>query len=275
MGVVWRSIVELVDRPGSANNWISIADLQRERLAKHPWSLSGGGAAALRKTIEDSAASILKDHVEELGYGVISGEDDAFFFPSFRAISRSKIEVGRHVVTGDTVRDYCLRARAVGIWPYDERFDVLPPHDIPEALKLMWPQRRVLQRRKRFGVPVEEIKSFKWYEYRELYAAKLRASLSVTFAEIVTHNHFIFCKEPIVANQTAPLITLSQSATEDDHQALIGVLNSSAACFWLNRYATSRVEVVSAGECKTNHGRSATFLMSREWSNSRFRPSSL
>ena len=235
MGLVWRSIVELVDRPGSANNWISIADLQRERLAKHPWSLSGGGAAELRKTIEDSAASILKDHVEELGYGVISGEDDAFFFPSSRAISRFKIEAGRHIVTGDTVRDYCLRAGAVGIWPYDERFYVRPPYDIPEALKLMWPQRRILQRRKRFGVPVEEIKSFKWYEYRELYAAKLQASLSVTFAEIVTHNHFVFSKEPIVANQTAPLITLSKSGTEDEYLELVGILNSSTACFWLKQ----------------------------------------
>src|SRR3954471_14897850 len=35
--------------------------------------------------------------------------------------------------------------------------------------------------------------------------------------------------------QTAPVIKLSDAATESDYLGLIGVLNSSTACFWLKQ----------------------------------------
>jgi hypothetical protein len=46
-GLVWSAIVDQIDRPGSESDWISVTDLDRERLATHPWSLSGGGAVDL------------------------------------------------------------------------------------------------------------------------------------------------------------------------------------------------------------------------------------
>lgn len=38
-----------------------------------------------------------------------------------------------------------------------------------------------------------------------------------------------------VFKQTAPVIKLPESASEDDHLRLLGVLNSSVACFWLKQ----------------------------------------
>ena len=48
-GIVWTSIVEHVDEPGWNDEWITVADIGRTRLAAHPWSLSGGGAIELMR----------------------------------------------------------------------------------------------------------------------------------------------------------------------------------------------------------------------------------
>lgn len=50
-GIVWSSIIALVDRPGSASDYVSVVDLERGRLAKHPWSI-GGGAAELKELLD-------------------------------------------------------------------------------------------------------------------------------------------------------------------------------------------------------------------------------
>ena len=36
------------------------------------------------------------------------------------------------------------------------------------------------------------------------------------------------------------MIKLPESATEDDHLALLGVLNSSTACFWLKQVSHNK-----------------------------------
>ena len=69
----------------------------------------------------------------------------------------------------------------------------------------------------------------------ELYAEKLRTPLSIVFADVATHNHFVLDRGGKVFNRTAPVIKLPPGATEDDHLALLGLLNSSTACFWMKQ----------------------------------------
>ena len=52
---------------------------------------------------------------------------------------------------------------------------------------------------------------------------------------MATHNHFVLDRGGKVFKQSAPVIKLPKEATEDDHLALLGVLNSSTACFWLKQ----------------------------------------
>src|SRR5438876_10949413 len=59
--------------------------------------------------------------------------------------------------------------------------------------------------------------------------------MSIALAEVATHNHFALDRGGKVFKQTAPVIKLPESATEDEHLALLGVLNSSAVCFWLRQ----------------------------------------
>ena len=44
-GKVWSAITEHLDQPGYQDQWISVADLPRQILDHHPWSLTGGGAS--------------------------------------------------------------------------------------------------------------------------------------------------------------------------------------------------------------------------------------
>ena len=55
------------------------------------------------------------------------------------------------------------------------------------------------------------------------------------FAFVATHNHFVLDRGGKVFKRSAPVIKLPKGATEDDHLALLGVLNSSTACFWLKQ----------------------------------------
>ena len=43
-GVVWGALVDQVDQPGSASEWIQVKDVSRQELARHPWLLSASGA---------------------------------------------------------------------------------------------------------------------------------------------------------------------------------------------------------------------------------------
>lgn len=50
-----------------------------------------------------------------------------------------------------------------------------------------------------------------------------------------THNHAYFDQSAVLFHQTAPVLKLKSTASESDHLILLGVLNSSAALFWLKQ----------------------------------------
>jgi hypothetical protein len=230
-GKVWSAIVNHIDDPDFDNGWISVVNLDRGALRTHPWSLSGGGAVELltditgdRKALEQSIAAI--------GFAVIVGEDDAFTVPMGMAAQRMGAEKAIPMVEGDVVRDYSTGASVAIFWPYTGE---LEPEELPGILRQLWPSKRVLQVRRRFGIPVEQIPDLHWWEIRELYRNKVRIPLSIAFAEIATHNHFVLDRGGKIFKNSAPVIKLAEGASEDDHLRLLGVLNSSVACFWLKQ----------------------------------------
>ncbi|HZR52089.1 MAG TPA: BREX-2 system adenine-specific DNA-methyltransferase PglX [Streptosporangiaceae bacterium] len=234
-GNVWQAIVSQIGHAPSESEWISVANLQRDRLWAHPWSLSGGGASELLARIKEQGTLKLMSKVSAVGFAALSGEDDSFFLPDEASSKRMRIEHTLPMVTGDVVRDYNLEPGTITVWPYDEKFEPYEPEQIPATMKFLWPDRHLLQKRKRFGVIVETIPGFKWYWYRELYSSRLLTPMTVVFAFVATHNHFVLDRGGKVFKQSAPVIKLPESASEDDHLALLGVLNSSTACFWLKQ----------------------------------------
>jgi hypothetical protein len=69
---------------------------------------------------------------------------------------------------------------------------------------------------------------------------KLRTPLSIAFAFVATHNHFVLDRGGKVFNRTAPVIKLLAGASEDEHLGLLGLLNSSTACFWMKQVFFNR-----------------------------------
>ncbi|MFD4132144.1 BREX-2 system adenine-specific DNA-methyltransferase PglX [Streptomyces goshikiensis] len=235
-GHVWNAIVSQIDDPGSVSQWVSVDDLDRTQyFAKHPWVLADGGLEIINR-IESASSSGLRSHLAlDIGFGGITAEDDAFLYPNPRATERAKLESSIPMVTGDTVRDYSVNPQFTSAWPYRKDLKAHNAESIPGILRSLWPNRRVLQQRKRFGKPIETIPGLEWFEYGELYREKLQTPLSITFAEVATHNHFALDRGGKVFKQTAPLIKLPDGASEEEHLRLLGLLASSTAGFWLKQ----------------------------------------
>lgn len=74
-----------------------------------------------------------------------------------------------------------------------------------------------------------------WFEYSMFFKKRFEIPLTISFAEIATHNHFVLDRGGKVFKQTAPVIKLPAGSSEDEHLGLLGLLNSSVACFWLKQ----------------------------------------
>jgi hypothetical protein len=234
-GLVWQAITEQIERPGSESEWLSSADLPREGFFRHPLILGGGGAIELLEVIE-SGPSHLANLLTAIGRTTVVGEDDAWVLPDrMTAIRRGMGGRVKDFVVGDSVRDYGISGHPV-VWnPYtDEWQATLCSSDDPLVGTVLWPMRSTLERRKVFGRTLDD-NDLPWYVHLENYTSKLRFPFAIAFAEVATHNHFVFDRGGRLFKQTAPVIKLGESSTEDDYLALLGVLNSSTACFWLKQ----------------------------------------
>lgn len=223
-GRVWRDIVDHVDQPGYDGTYVTVADVPRETYAKFPWSLSGGGAGELRAQIEGAAIETLDDRIAEVGIVAVLGEESPFEVPpTFGGPTTG-------LVLGDAVRDWSLDSLQ-RFWPYAND---LKPSTMAGNSHWLWPFRRNLKSVIFFGkTPLQ--RGYEWYQYAFLALSKVQTPLSITFAFVATHNHFVLDRGGKVFNRSAPVIKLPEGATEDDHYDLLGVLNSSTACFWLKQ----------------------------------------
>ena len=235
-GFVWRAIVEQVDHPGSESQWVSVLDLPRDRLAKHPWSLGGGGAQDLLETINRAGGRLLKSVVDSVGITCFTLEDDLYFIPN-RAARRHGIESVwlRPIVEGEAVRDWFVEESGDVIFPYDSDFNPVNVEGHFQLFKYMWPCRTNISNSILFGRKTKIDGGLKWSEFGRLTTSKLREPRSIAFAEIATHNHFALDQDGKIFNRSAPVIKLPESATDEDHFALLGMLNSSAACFYFRQ----------------------------------------
>jgi hypothetical protein len=235
-GLVWTEIVDHVDKPGFDGNFVTVVDLDREMLTTHPWSLGGGGASDLKGAIGDAAATTLDVVSDSVGITSFTLEDDVYVRPS-RVVSRFGVALSRPMVLGDQLRDWAYAGDDVALFPYDDEFNGLDVERSPNLYRLMWPYRTNLSNSIMFGGRTKVQEGLKWSEFGRLTSSKLRVPLSIAFAEVVTHNHFVLDRGGKVFNRTAPVIKLAEGATEDEHLELLGVLNSSTVCFWLKQVA--------------------------------------
>jgi len=141
----------------------------------------------------------------------------------------------RPMVEGEALRDWVCGPLSVAVFPYDPEFVPIDIDAHQKMLRYLWPGRTCLANNKMFGGKTKVQAGLKWYEYGRLTSDKLRTPLSIAFAFVSTHNHFVLDRGGKVFNRSAPVIKLLAGATEEDHLALLGLLNSSTACFWMKQ----------------------------------------
>lgn len=233
-GLVWQAIVDQIDAPGSTGRWVSVSDLDRERyFGRQPWILTDGGLEMVEQ-LARTASGTLKDVASSIGRTTSTGADDAFFFPDTAAARRLGLDHRvRHLAVGDCVRDFRFTSYIPTANPYADQQQAQPvPDTDPLVARLLWLDRTRLRRRQIFGRTLDD-NGRPWYVHLENYSGKLATERGIGFAFIATHNHFVLDREGHLFNRTAPVIKLRKGATETEHLQLLGLLNSSAACFWL------------------------------------------
>ncbi|GAA0438072.1 BREX-2 system adenine-specific DNA-methyltransferase PglX [Streptomyces luteireticuli] len=230
-GLVWQATVEQIDMPGSSSRWVSVDDLSRVGIFdKQPWILTDGGQEMVEQ-LNIAATTKLKSVIEEIGAGAVTREDDAYMIGA-GTLRRAGITEshGRELVEGGDVRDYLIDGAELSLWPYSE--ENLEPDASEAVSRFLWPMRTNLINRVAFGKSHLD-RGLRWFEYSMFFSKRYSTPLSITFAEISTHNHFALDRGGKVFKQTAPAIKLPQGATEEGHQRLLGLLNSSTAGLWL------------------------------------------
>lgn len=230
-GLVWTEIVEHVGEPGYDGSYVSVADLDRSTLTRHPLSLSGGGASDVKELLESAAVGSLSSVIEQAGFSDITGNDDVFLMPPRVASTRGLEGQCQPFVEGDVVRDFSFAARSVAFLPVVSSAPVEP---LLGAARRIWPFRQILRSAIFFGKTLEE-RGLRWYDHAIFQPGKHTNGWLLTYAFVATHNHFVLERGGHLFNKSAPVIKLPDGATEDQHLELLGVLNSSTACFWLKQ----------------------------------------
>lgn len=234
-GAVWLSIASSWDQVGHEDDFISVATLPRSTLNKHPWSLGGGGAAELKQHLEDRADTRLGTVATEIGFICMTRADDIYFTPR-GALQRARVPEA-HIATtveGDRVRDWSVVDPNTTLFPYDKDLNPVSETEAPAVHRFLWPYRTMLWLRREPNGNHREI-GLTWWEWSRFQKERFRNPRSLAFACVATHNHFVFERNGTLFKQSALVIKLPTTASDDEHYSLLGLLNSSVACFWMKQ----------------------------------------
>jgi hypothetical protein len=229
-GFVWQAILNQLERGASESEWISVTDLPRDRLASHPWSISGGGVSDLAQIIEERAVDRMAARIDSpIGRAIRAGADESFMRPLRKTLhTRADPQALRPLMIGEIVRDWLAIPQDAIWYPYH------PSVSGNGLVSELWPWRRLLEERRTFHGNMADA-GLKWWDYMQHTGSAYSTQLSITFAFVSTHDHFVLDRGGKVFKQSAPVIKLPAGASEDEHLRLLGVLNSSTACFWLKQ----------------------------------------
>jgi hypothetical protein len=234
-GQVWSAILGQIDQSGSQSDFVSVADTPRATFAKHPWSIGGGGVADVKEAIEAVSNESFGCRTTAMGFFGISAADEIMLADEDSLLRQGvEHERLRPMVSGDEVRDWSSSPKLHAIFPYDTD-KLLPITASQGAHRWLWPARTYLGARTTFSKRTYLEEGRPWWEWHQIALERIKSPLTITFAEIATHNNFVLDRGGKVFNRTAPVIKLPAGASEADHLGLLGLLNSSVACFWLKQ----------------------------------------
>lgn len=239
---VWSEIRAHVETPGFDGRHVSVADVNRESLKSHPWSIGGGGAAELKERVDLAAETRVSDHAIAAGRTTHTGENDVFILPCSCVRTYGLRDCSVPLVRGEAVQDYIVQPETVALFPYDAHGVVQCAPSV--LLRRLWPQRTVLRSRRDYEQTIEQ-RGLRWYEHSMFFAERFQAPLALASGEIGTHPTFALAPGGKVFNQNAPAILL-RSKELATHVDLLAILNSSVISFWLRQVCFPRGGIMLA-----------------------------
>lgn len=249
-GLVWSAIVGQIDLAGSESDFVSVVDTPRVTLGRHPWSVGGGGASEVSEMLASVASQTLGDVVQEIGVFGMTNADEVILAPTSAFVRRGvESRFTRGMVLGDLVRDWSITPAEAALFPYDVQ-RVVSLDDAPGLAAWMWPCRTVLGNRATFAKLTYFQEGRPWWEWHQI-ALRRAIGPTITFAFVATHNHFVLDRGGKVFNRSAPIIKLPASSSEDEHLGLLGLLNSSVACFWLKQVSFNKGDSTDSKGART------------------------
>lgn len=235
LGLVWQSIVRHVDVTQAQDAFTSTADVLRCMFTSHPWSIGGGGAQELKDELERNSNATISELSSSIGFYQDTHADEAFVQPREFVVRHALSQGFRIQVRGDEVRDWTADSSEMIAFPYTA--DLRQWSEIPTSPNWAWfhALKPTLWSRSTFGGGTYRSSGRPWFDYHQFPKDRAVTPLSIAFAFVATHNHFVLDRSGKVFNRSAPIIKLPADATEDDHLGLLGLLNSSVACFWMKQ----------------------------------------
>ncbi|MEI8367931.1 MAG: BREX-2 system adenine-specific DNA-methyltransferase PglX [Planctomycetia bacterium] len=252
-GLVWTAITGQVDQPGSQSEFVSVSDTPRASFHSHPWSIGGGGASDLKVFLEAGSDGRLSTIVSSIGFYQDTHADEFFVQPSGFSSRLGVAFAFRNQIRGDEVRDWCTSSAEEILFPFDNTLALWKSLPSDGLWHWAYAIRTTLWARSTFGGTTYRESGRAWYDYHQFPKERTRTPLSIPFAFVATHNHFVLDRGGKVFNRSAPVIKLPADATEDDHLALLGILNSSTACFWMKQ--VFQPKATATGDISTDKGK--------------------
>jgi hypothetical protein len=191
LGLVWTSIVAQIDRSESVSDFVSTEDTPRPALATRPWNVGGGGAAGTQTAIEKER-DFLSSLRPEIGPASFPGADDVFIGPA-RVYSRLGVPdtYVRPIILGDQVRDYGINSGESAFAPYDENHRLVELNSLGHGVRFLWNYRTTLAGIVSFGGKTKGELGEPWWCWYRWIADRYSTPLTITFAFVATHNHFV------------------------------------------------------------------------------------
>lgn len=233
---LWQALESQHDNPSYADSRITVADRTRKEMAKWPWNFDTG-AEPTKIIFEERSKAILRDFLAaDVGFMFVIGRNDIFMMPPDmpRRLGLD-ISLYKRLNVGDQIRNWELLGDQVLLFPYNTNtLELLSFAKASRERKYFAAFNEELSNRPTFsGTFAEDGRTP--YQYHQLPVERAKNPNSITLAQIATHGHFVFDQDGCAFNEKSPLLKLPVETSQFSHHVMAGLLNSSAALFWLKQ----------------------------------------
>ncbi len=237
---LWRLLEQHHERAGYEDETLVVHDRPRKEMSTHPWVMVAG----LQSTVAELTSEVsVRDLVDSTGVCFFTNAEDIFLFVSDFArrldLSRDLIEF---CTTGEDIRNWCMGGSCYVLRPYDHKWRPVDLGKWPAERRYLTWYRKPLGTRATFSGKTYDEDGKLWYGYHIINDQKLVDTHILPFSFIATHNHFFVAADRRLYRRPAPIIVVSKQKTAFSSVAMCGLLNSSAALFWLKQVCFSKRE---------------------------------